>query len=188
MFLKVDFARIKNRFMELLKDKLFLSAVLVHLFWFFFGLGITLTILRNQNDFLVYYTVAEVFVNNINDLYNTTNYLWPFRYLPITAYLFAGGILLETPYSIEAGLIVLAASDRENDLFEVKGKLIHTTKASNGLYHSGIEFIGIDERVKAFITKLIKEYNYQGYNLFITIAKKINELKSSSLPQKITNT
>ena len=99
-----------------------------------------------------------------------------------------GGILLETPYAIKTGLIVLATTDRENHLFEVKGKLIHSTKASNGLYHSGIEIIGIDARVKAFITKLVKEYNYQGYNLFITIAKKMNELKSSSRPHKISNT
>jgi hypothetical protein len=99
-----------------------------------------------------------------------------------------GGILLETPYSIKAGLIVLAATDHENHLFEVKGNLKHSTKASNGLYHSGIEIIGIDARVKAFITKLIREYNYQGYNLFITIAKKMNELKSSSLPHKTATT
>ena len=99
-----------------------------------------------------------------------------------------GGILLETPYSIKTGQIILAATDRENHLFEVGGKLIHSTMASNGLYHSGIEIMGIDARVRAFITKLIKEYNYQGYNLFITIAKKMSELKSSSLPRKITST
>ena len=97
-----------------------------------------------------------------------------------------GGILLETPYFIKTGMIILAATDRENRLFEVKGKLIHSTKASNGLYHSGIKIIGIDARVRAFITKLVKEYNYQGYNLFITIAKKMNELKSSSARRNIT--
>ena len=96
-----------------------------------------------------------------------------------------GGISLETPYSIETGLIVLATIDRENCLFKVKGKLLHSTKASNGLYHSGIKFIDIDWKVKAFIRKLIKEYNYQGYNLFIAIAKKSNKPKLSSLPSKI---
>ena len=96
-----------------------------------------------------------------------------------------GGILLETPYSIETGLIVLATTDRENHLFKVKCKLLHSTKASNGLYHSGIKFIDNDWRVKAFIKKLIREYNYQGYNLFITIAKKLNKPKLSSFPNKI---
>jgi hypothetical protein len=94
-----------------------------------------------------------------------------------------GGILLETPYSIETGLIVLATTDRENHLFKVKGKLLHSNKASNGLYHSGIEFIDIDWKVKAFITKLIKEYHYQGYKLFIAS----NKPKLSSLPNKIRN-
>jgi hypothetical protein len=94
------------------------------------------------------------------------------------------GISLETPFSIEAGLIVLATTDRENHLFKVKGKLLHSTKASNGLYHSGIKFIDTDWKVIAFIKKLIKEYNYQGYNLFIGIAKKPNKPKLSSLPKK----
>jgi predicted Zn finger-like uncharacterized protein len=85
----------------------------------------------------------------------------------------------------QRGLIVLATTDRENHLFKVKGKLLHSTKASNGLYHSGIKFIDIDWKVKAFIKKLIKEYNYQGYNLFIAIAKKSNKPKLSSLPNKI---
>jgi hypothetical protein len=85
-----------------------------------------------------------------------------------------GGISFETPYSIETGLIVLATTDQENHLFKVKGKLLHSTETSNGLYHSGIKFIDIDWKVKAFIKKLIKEYNCQGYNLFIAIAKKSN--------------
>jgi hypothetical protein len=96
-----------------------------------------------------------------------------------------GGISLQTPHSIERGLIVLATTDRKNHLFKVKGKLLHSTKVSNGLYHSGIKFIDIDWKVKAFIKKLIKEYNYQGYNLFLSIAKKSNKPKLSSLPSKI---
>jgi hypothetical protein len=95
------------------------------------------------------------------------------------------GISLETPYSIETGLIVLATTDRENHLFKVKAKLLHSTKASNGLYHSGIKFIDIDWKVIAFIKKLVKEYNYQGYNLLIAIAKKSNKPKLSALSNKI---
>jgi hypothetical protein len=53
-----------------------------------------------------------------------------------------GGILLETPYPIAKGLIVLAATDSVNELFEVKGKLMHSQKASTGTYLSGIEFPG----------------------------------------------
>ena len=52
----------------------------------------------------------------------------------------------------------------------------------------GIEFIGIDERVKNFITNLIKEYNYQGHDLFIAIAQKIHNLNSPPSPHKTTST
>jgi c-di-GMP-binding flagellar brake protein YcgR len=58
-----------------------------------------------------------------------------------------GGILLETTYPIESGLIVLAATDRERNLIEVKSKLVYSKKTSTGTY--------------------FKEYNYRGYNLFI---------------------
>jgi len=78
-----------------------------------------------------------------------------------------GGMLLETTDSIKSGLVVLAATDREKNLFEVRGELAYSKKISTGTYFSGIKFIGVNERVTKFITKLIKEYNYQGYNLFI---------------------
>jgi predicted Zn finger-like uncharacterized protein len=78
-----------------------------------------------------------------------------------------GGILLETTAAIKSGLIVLAATDRKKNLFEVKGELAYSKRASAGSYCSGIKFIGVKERVTQFITNLVKEYNYQGYNLFI---------------------
>ena len=95
-----------------------------------------------------------------------------------------GGMLLETPYPVAGGLIVLAATDSENKLFEVKGKLMHSQKASTGTYLSGIEFTGIDGRINSFITNLVKEHNYRGYNLFIAIAQKIHSLNSPPHPRK----
>jgi predicted Zn finger-like uncharacterized protein len=89
-----------------------------------------------------------------------------------------GGILLETPYQIKSGALVLGATDRKRNLFEVRGKLAYSKKTSAGTYLSGIEFVGLDARVKEFITKLIKEYKYQGYDLFIAIAKHMNQLDS----------
>ncbi len=84
-----------------------------------------------------------------------------------------GGILLETPYSIESGLLVLAATDWEKNLIEVKGKIIRSKKTANEMYLSGIKFIGVDERVTKFIATLIKEYNFRGENLFFTVKQKI---------------
>ncbi|MFX0007139.1 MAG: glycosyltransferase 87 family protein [Candidatus Hermodarchaeota archaeon] len=54
---------------------------------------LTLIFLRDQNDFLVYYKVGEVFITDINNLY-TADYLWPFRYFPISAIFFVPFYLL----------------------------------------------------------------------------------------------
>ena len=35
------------------------------------------------------------------------------------------------------------------------------------MYLSGIAFVGSDEKVATFLTKLVKEYNYQRNNIFI---------------------
>ena len=84
-----------------------------------------------------------------------------------------GGILLETPDPIKSGLLVLTATDKDKNFVEVKSKLIYSKKTSIGTYYCGIEFIGIDERVINFIGKLIKEYNFRGNNLFITLKKTL---------------
>lgn len=88
-----------------------------------------------------------------------------------------GGILIKTSNAIESGLIVLAALDWENNLVEVKGKLIYSIKESTEMYRSGIEFVGVNERVEAFIVNLIKGYSYRRYNLFIAIRRKIQDLQ-----------
>ena len=93
-----------------------------------------------------------------------------------------GGILLETTNYIKSGLIVLAAIDRERNLIEVKGKLAYSKKTSTGMYFSGIEFIGVNERVTKFIAKLIKEYNNQGYNLFF----RSHNQDPQPIPYKVT--
>jgi len=83
-----------------------------------------------------------------------------------------GGILLETPYLIESGLLVLMATDRDKQFINVEGNLKYTKPSSSGTYLCGIEFIGNEKRVKDFITNLIKVYNVQRSNLFITLKKE----------------
>ena len=84
-----------------------------------------------------------------------------------------GGILLETPYSIESNYLVLTAIDKQKKIMEVQGRLIYSKKASGGTYLCGIEFIGNNARVKDFITKLVLEYNVQKNNLFIKLKKQL---------------
>ena len=92
-----------------------------------------------------------------------------------------GGILLETPCFIKSGPIVLAATDWENNLVEVKGKLIYSVKESTEMYRCGIKFVGINTRVGDFIVNLIKNHNYQGYNLFIAIGRRIQDHQSQQI-------
>ncbi|MFW9880117.1 MAG: glycosyltransferase 87 family protein [Candidatus Thorarchaeota archaeon] len=92
----------KKRFIELWNFKIFRYAVLIHGFYFILSLILTLVFFREQNDFLVYYKVGEVFIYDINELYNRVNYLWPFRYLPISAILFVPFYLL----GFDLGLII----------------------------------------------------------------------------------
>jgi len=93
-----------------------------------------------------------------------------------------GGVLLETTNYIKSGLIVLAATDKARNLIEVKGKIAYSKKTSTGSYFTGIEFTGVNERVTKFITKLIKEYNWQGYNLFY----RWHDRDPQPIPHKVT--
>ena len=86
--------RIKNRFMELWEHKIFRYAVIVHLGYFIVSFVLVLTVLRDQNDFLIYYTAGGVFLNNPNNLYEQNQYLWDYRYLPLSAMFFVPFYLL----------------------------------------------------------------------------------------------
>jgi hypothetical protein len=92
-----------------------------------------------------------------------------------------GGILFETPCFVESGPIVLTAIDWEKNLVEVNGKLIYSVKESTEMYRCGIEFVGINEQVTDFTVNLIKNHNYQGYNLFIAIGRKLQSLQSQQI-------
>ena len=91
-----------------------------------------------------------------------------------------GGVLLETPYSIESSFLVLSAADKMKKIIEVNGKLIYSKKATGGTYLCGIEFTGNEERIKDFITNLILVYHVQKRNLFITLKKKLYRPTSQS--------
>lgn len=78
-----------------------------------------------------------------------------------------GGILIETLHPIESDSISLMAVDLENNLIEIKGRLMHLKKSPAGTYLSGIEFVDNDKQVINFIIKLVKVYNHRKSNLFI---------------------
>ena len=93
---KVIFNNTKKRLVELWNIKSFRYAILLHSFYFFLSIVVTLFFLRTQSDFYVYYKVGEIYVNNPNNLYNPAYYvdIWPFRYFPLSALLFVPYYLL----------------------------------------------------------------------------------------------
>jgi len=93
---KIIFNNTKKRLVELWNIKSFRYAILLHSFYFFLSLIVTLFFLRTQSDFYVYYKVGEIYVNNPNNLYNPAYYvdIWPFRYFPLSALLFVPYYLL----------------------------------------------------------------------------------------------
>ncbi|MFW9973542.1 MAG: glycosyltransferase family 87 protein, partial [Candidatus Odinarchaeota archaeon] len=46
------------------------------------------TVYKYKNDFIIFYNVGNIFLNDIGNLYNQTNYLWDFRYFPLSALFF----------------------------------------------------------------------------------------------------
>lgn len=48
---------------------------------------------KNNNDFLTYYKAGQIIITDPSNLYDISQYLFPFRYFPLSAYIF-------TPFSI----------------------------------------------------------------------------------------
>ena len=100
--LKGFISKFKKRLVELWQFKIFRYTVILHFFYFIFSTIITLLVFRDYSDFNVYYTVGEIFVNDPNNLYNPTNYNWPFRYFPLSALMFVPYYLM----GFELGYII----------------------------------------------------------------------------------
>lgn len=97
------FKRVKRRFLELWEvSKIFKYAVFLHIFYFFLSMFLLLFLFRDQNDFLVYFKAGEIFYTDITQLYNQDNYLWDFRYLPLSAAFFVPFYLI----GFEAGFVL----------------------------------------------------------------------------------
>ena len=80
-----------------------------------------------------------------------------------------GGMLLETPYPVEPGILSLMAADKDNILFEIEAELVYCKKTAPGLYQSGIKFNGTELDVLDFVTRLIKEYNHRKKTLYFAL-------------------
>lgn len=81
-------------FSKFWKRKIFKVCFSLHITYFLIGLILTIFFLREFNDFLVYHNVGKVFLSDIENLYDPSNYLWPYRYFPLSGFLFVPFSLL----------------------------------------------------------------------------------------------
>ncbi|KKN14122.1 hypothetical protein LCGC14_0999400 [marine sediment metagenome] len=67
---------------------MFRYAVIIHLFYFILSIILFFLFYREKNDFIIFYNVGDIFLNDIENLYNQEFYLWDFRYFPLSALFF----------------------------------------------------------------------------------------------------
>jgi hypothetical protein len=60
--------------------------------------------------------------------------------------------------------------DLDNNLIEMKGRLIYCREIDSGRYQSGINFAGSEEETAKFAVKLIKLYHHRKYDLIMQVA------------------
>ena len=95
-------SKISVRVKQLWKQKIFRYAVILHSFYLILSIILFFVYFREKNDFIIFYHVGDIFINDITHLYNQSNYLWDFRYFPLSALFFI-------PFSIlnfEAAFVV----------------------------------------------------------------------------------
>ena len=80
------------------------------------------------------------------------------------------GIMLETAHPIEAENVLLMTVDLDNNLMEMKGRLIYCRETDSGMYQSGINFTGSKDETSQFAVKLIKLYHHRKHNLTMHVA------------------
>jgi hypothetical protein len=88
MILKALFVQIFNKLKEFWNVKIFRYAILVQLFYFFLSILLFFLFLNQKNDFVIFYESGRIFLTDIENLYNQANYLWDFRYFPLSALFF----------------------------------------------------------------------------------------------------
>lgn len=69
------------------------------------------------------------------------------------------GILLEmhTPISIDD--IISLTIGLEEDMVEIKGRVVYTNENDKKMYESGIEFFDVDDKAKETLKKYIEAFN-----------------------------
>ncbi len=89
-------------FKNLLNHRIFCISILINFIYFI--IACVLVFFDVQNDFSIYYKAGQVFIQDVSNLYDQSNYLidgrqWDFRYLPLSGLLFVPFSLLDSKIS-----------------------------------------------------------------------------------------
>lgn len=68
------------------------------------------------------------------------------------------GIMLETHDHIETDMNILLSIGLEEQLIDIKGKVVRSQQDDNGLFNIGIQFIDLDDEARQLITKFIEAF------------------------------
>lgn len=71
------------------------------------------------------------------------------------------GLKLETHEPIETRQIVLLAVGLEDEVVDVKGRVIYCNRNEVGRFESGVEFYDLDARSREIINGFVREFNRQ---------------------------
>jgi hypothetical protein len=69
-----------------------------------------------------------------------------------------GGLLMETSVPVEAKFILLMSLDIKEEIIKIKGKVAYSREAEAKKFHTGVRFIGNNERINAIIKEMIKDF------------------------------
>jgi len=69
-----------------------------------------------------------------------------------------GGILLETNQPVESPYILLLDIDLQENMLEVRGKVVHSTEMAPGVFQNGISFVDTEERQREIVRSFVKTH------------------------------
>lgn len=76
-----------------------------------------------------------------------------------------GGILLETTRLLLSEHISLMSVDLDNNLIEIKGKVVYSKDNGFGMIKNGVRFQGGHDEIIQFVAKLIKVFHVRKHKI-----------------------
>ena len=69
------------------------------------------------------------------------------------------GILLETHLSLDKGQVLLITIGLENDLCEIRGRIVRAEKCGDDSFCYGVELLEVEDKDASTLRKFLKEFN-----------------------------